>query len=126
MLCKRGIPLSPSDHTAVYLNFGGMNLPTNGYVTISQLGNSTNNTLVCRTDQSGDGGGGWFNPSGTMVEFNSNSSQGFYSSGGDSDGIYLLRGSGIPVEGIYTCVTTDSSDTNQTVFVGLYNEKGGM
>ena len=103
-----------------------MNLPTNSYVTISQLGNSTDNALVCRTDQSGDGGGGWFNPSGAMVEFNSVSSQGFYSSRVVSDGIYLLRGSGIPVEGIYTCVTTDSSATNQTVFVGLYNEEGGM
>ena len=63
---------------AVYLNFGGENLPTNSYVSISQLGNTTDTALVCRTDQSGDSGGGWFNPSGTMVEFNANSSQGFY------------------------------------------------
>ena len=80
--------------------------------------------LVCRTDQPGDGAGSWFNPNGTMVEFNSNSSEGFYSSVG-SDGVYLLRGSGIPVEGIYTCVAIDSSLTNQTVFIGLYNENRG-
>ena len=47
--------------TAVYLNFGGENLPTNGLVNISQLGNSTETGLVCSTDQSVDGtpaGGG--------------------------------------------------------------------
>ena len=117
-------------HTAVYLNFGGENLPTNGYVAISQLGTTEDTALVCRTDQANccDGDnieGGWFNPNGTMVEFNPNSSQGFYSSGG-FDGILLLRGSGIPEEGIYTCRTTDNSSTTQTVFVGLYNEDGGM
>ena len=42
-----------------------------------------------------------------------------------SDGIYMLRGSGIPVEGIYTCVTTDGSSTNGITFVGLYNRDGG-
>ena len=108
----------------MYINFGGKNLPTNGYVTISHLGNSTNSALVCRTDQPGEGAGSWFNPNGTVVEFNSNSSEGFYSSVG-SDGVYLLRGSGIPVEGIYTCVAIDSSLTNQTVFIGLYNENRG-
>ncbi|CAI8037919.1 Receptor-type tyrosine-protein phosphatase F, partial [Geodia barretti] len=108
----------------VYLNFGGMNLPTNGLVNISQLGNSTDTGLVCSTDQSADGtpAGGWFNPDGTMLS--SSSSEGFFVSDG-SDGVYLLRGSGIPVEGIYTCRATDSSGNSRTVFVGLYNEQGG-
>ena len=109
----------------MYLNFGGENLPTNSYVTIDQLGNSTDSALVCRTDQSGDGTAGWINPNGTLVEFNSNSSQGFYSSVG-ADGVYLLRGSGLPAEGIYTCRATDSTSNTKTVFVGLYNEDGGM
>ena len=109
--------------TAVYLNFGGMNLPNNGYVTISRLGDSTDTGLVCRTDQSGDAGGGWFNPSGAMLDF-SNSSKGFFVTSG-SDGVYLLRGTGIPVEGIYTCRATDSSGENRTVTVGLYNDMGG-
>ena len=124
----REIPFPAPPHTAVYLNFGGENLPTHGYVAISQLGTTEDTALVCRTDQANccDGGnieGGWFNPNGTMVEFNANSSQGFYSSGG-SDGIRLLRGSGIPVEGIYTCRATDNSSTTQNVFVGLYNDGG--
>ena len=111
-------------YAAVYLNFGGENLPTNGYVAISQLGNTTEAALICRTDQPGDGTGHWFNPNGTRVDFNSNSSEGFYTSM-DSDGVYLLRGSGVPVEGIYTCLATDSTSTNQTVFIGIYNEDGG-
>ncbi|CAI8037924.1 Receptor-type tyrosine-protein phosphatase F [Geodia barretti] len=108
----------------VYLNFGGMNLPTNGLVNISQLGNSTDTGLVCSTDQSTDGTptGGWFNSDGTMLS--TSSSEGFFVSDG-SDGVYLLRGSGIPVEGIYTCRATDSSGNSRTVFVGLYNEQGG-
>ena len=110
--------------TAVYLNFGGMNLPTNGLVNISQLGNSIGTGLICSTDQSADGtpAGGWFNPDGSMLS--SSSSEGFFVSDG-SDGVYLLRGSGIPVEGIYTCSATDSSGNSRTVFVGLYNEQGG-
>ena len=113
----------------MYLNFGGENLPMNGYVAISALGSTEDTALVCRTDQpdccEGDNiTGGWFNPNGTMIEFDASSSQGFYSSGG-SGGIRLLRGTGIPVEGIYTCRTADGSSTTQTVFVGLYNEGGG-
>ena len=109
--------------TAVYLSFGGMNLPNNGYVTISQLGNSTDTGLACRTDQSGDADGRWFNPSGDMLGFSSEA-EGFYVSSG-SDGVYLLRGTGIPVEGIYTCRATDSSGTDKAVTVGLYNDMGG-
>ena len=109
--------------TAVYLSFGGMNLPNNGYVTISQLGNSTDTGLACRTDQSGDADGRWFNPSGDMLGFSSEA-EGFYVSSG-SDGVYLLRGTAIPVEGIYTCRATDSSGTDNAVTVGLYNDTGG-
>ena len=111
----------------MYLNFGGENLPTNGYVAISELGTTEETALVCRTNQpDGDSvDGGWFTPNRTMIEFNANSSQGFYSSVG-SDGILLLRGSGIPVEGIYSCRAVDKSLTAQSVFVGLYDIEGGQ
>ena len=99
-----------------------MNLPSNDYVTITQLGSDTDTGLVCRTDQSGDGSSSWFNPSGTVV--GPSSSEGFYVSSGD-DGLYLLRGSGIPVEGIYTCRATDTSGNNRTTSVGIYNENRG-
>ena len=100
-----------------------MNLPSNDYITISQLGNSTDTGLVCRTDQSGDGSGNWFKPSGSVMD--SSSSEGFYVSSFE-DGLYLLRGSGIPVEGIYTCRATDSSGNNRSVHVGIYNGNRGM
>ena len=99
-----------------------MNLLSNDYVNISQLGSDTDTGLVCRTDQSGDGSGSWFTPSGSVVD--SSSSAGFYVSSGD-DGLHLLRGSGIPVEGIYTCRATDTSGNNRSVSVGIYNENGG-
>ena len=106
----------------MFLNFGGMNLVTNGFVIISQLGNSTDTGLVCSTDQSGDGAAAWQSPDGATL--NSTSTEGFFVSDG-SDGVYLLRGSGIPVEGIYTCTATDSSGESRMVFVGLYNMEGG-
>ena len=54
------------NHSCIYR---GEVLPTNGLVNISQLGNSTDNGLVCSTDQSEDGTpeGGWFNPDGTVL-----------------------------------------------------------
>ena len=117
------------DHTAVFLNFNGENLPTNGYVAISALG-TDEVALVCRTNQPGccsEGNitGGWFDPNGSMIEFDSSSAQGFYSSGGPQE-IRLIRGTGIPAEGIYTCQVPDDSNTTQTLFVGLYNESGGQ
>ena len=95
------------------------------HVAISALGSTEDTVLVCRTDQpdccEGDNiTGGSFDPNGTMISFDGSSSQGFYSSG-VSGGIRLLRGTGIPVEGIYTCRTADGTATTQTVFVGLYN-----
>ena len=114
----------------MYLHFGGENLPPNAYVVISALGTTNDSALVCRTDQpdccEGDNiTGGWFDPSGTMISFDASSSQGLYSSGG-SEGIHLLRGTGIPVEGIYTCRVADGTSTIQTVFVGLYNDYRGQ
>ena len=109
-------------HTAVYITFRGGNLPNHGYVNISHVGNTTDTGLVCSTDHSGDGTAAWFNPDGTVID--TNSSEGFYVSDG-SDGVYLLRGSGIPVEGIYKCIAIDSSGSTRTVFVGLYDEGGG-
>ena len=114
--------LFPYGPPAVFLNFGGMNLLTNGFVNISQLGDSTDTGLVCSTDQSGDEAASWQSPDGTTL--NSTSTEGFFVSEG-SDGVYLLRGSGIPVEGIYTCTATDSSGNTRMVFVGLYNMQGG-
>ena len=105
---------------AVYLNFGDMNLPNNDYLTISQLGNDTDTGLGCRTDQPGDGEGGWIDPSGTMLH---SSSEGFFVNNGE-DGVYLLRGTGVPVEGIYTCIATDSSGNTRPVNIGIYDETG--
>ena len=68
----------------MFLNFGGINLPNSGYVTISQLGSDTDTGLVCRTDQPGDGEDGWIDPSGTML--NSSSSEGFFVNSGE-DGV---------------------------------------
>ena len=99
----------------------------NGFVTINNL-NGTE--LVCSTDQidcctnSSVEGGGWFDPNGTRIEFGNDTSQGFYVAGGDQE-IRLLRGTGIPVPGLYTCRVADNASTTKVVHVGLYNEDGG-
>ena len=94
-------------------------------VVVFQLGSDMDTGLVCRIDQASDGNSHWFNPSGTVVNFDSSNSEGVYVSSGDN-GLYLLRASGMPLDGIYTCRATDSLGNNRTVAVGLYNENGGM
>ena len=77
---------------------------------------------MCRTDQSGNGAGRWTGPDGTQLS--ESTAEGFYVNDGD-DGVYLLRGSGLPVQGIYTCTATDSSGSMREVLVGIYDTDSG-
>ena len=114
--------------TAVYLNFDGENIPMHGRVTNDDLKGTA---LACRTDQihccnnGSFGGGGWFDPNGVQIEYGNKSvSQAFYSTGADQE-ILLIRGTGTPVQGMYTCKLPDNSSTTKRVYVGLYNKNEG-
>ena len=76
---------------------------------------------------SGHSGGNWFAPDGDRVGgLSSTDVPGF----GRNRGPMLLRLqrsiSGTPDEGIYWCGVKDATETNQTVYVGLYNTGGGI
>ena len=110
--------------TAVYLSIGGENLPNHDYVVLDRLGNSTESALVCRTDQTTAASGGtWLNPRGGDG-IGTNNMEEFYTVE-RSDGLFLLRGQSLPLEGLYSCSASDSSSRTKTVFVGVYSQGNG-
>ena len=118
--------------TDVYLSLNGEVISNHGYVEISDIGISDDDTaLLCHTNRppppgSAQSGGDWHAPDGTEVgSFGSTDIPGFRR---DRDPmlVRLIRTSGTPDEGIYQCDVTDVTETPQTVYVGLYNTGGGM
>ena len=117
--------------TDVYLGLNGEVIPNHGYVEISDIGSSDTTALLCHTntpaDRSGHSGGNWFAPDEDRVGgLSSTDVPGF----GRNRGPMLVRLqrsiSGTPDEGIYWCGVKDATETNQTVYVGLYNTGGGI
>ena len=116
----------------VYLSLNGVFIPNHGYVLISDIGTTNDDTaLLCYTNRpppsgSSNSGGGWFRPDQTEV-----------SSGASSVGFRRNRGSMVvrlyrntastdpPVEGIYYCQIEDDTNMVHIVSVGLYNSVGG-
>ena len=122
------------NYTGVYLSLNGDPIPNHGYVVISDTGFTvTDNTaLICHTNRPFKGyssGGDWIAPDGTKVL------RYHYYDGVPGFTIYrspmmvsLIRstGSGSPSEGIYVCGVEDDTFTYQTIYVGLYNNGGGI
>ena len=115
--------------TDVYLSLNGEVIPNHGYVEISDIGSSDITALLCHTDRPadsiGNSGGNWFAPDEDRVGgLGSTDVPGFGRNRGPM--LVRLQRSGTPDEGIYWCKVNDSTDTNQTVYVGLYNSGGGI
>ena len=118
--------------TDVYLSLNGEVILNHGFVEISDIGSSDTTALLCHTNRPPPPGGytsgeDWFAPNGTRVGgLDSTDVPGF----GRNRGPMLLRLqrsiSGTPDEGIYWCGVKDATETNQTVYVGLYNTGGGI
>ena len=121
----------------MYLTLYGYYIPNHGYVIISDIGSTYDTALICNTNRFGNltsylggrlhSGGDWFAPDGARVgDRNSGDVPGF-----DRDRypmkVQLHRNTATdpPSEGIYYCVVEDDTFTNQTVYVGLYNSRGG-
>ena len=113
------------------LSLNGVVIPNHGYVIISDIGTTGDDTaLLCHTNHPADtpggidgmhSGGAWFNPDETEVLPDS-SSVGFRRNRG-SMVVRLFRytaSTDPPVEGIYYCQIEDDTNTLQIVFVGLY------
>ena len=118
--------------TGVYLTLNGDNIPNHGYVVISDIGSTNDETaLLCHTNYLPDGGtsgGNWYGPDGSPVSGFASVGSGNFVSTNDPGVVRLIRNSaatGTPTEGIYRCQVKDDTPTIQTVYVGLYNSGGG-
>ena len=118
--------------TDVYLSLNGEVIPNHGYVEISDIGYSDSTALLCHTNRPlfwPNFRGHWFGPDGTRVVFYYNIDvPGF----GRNRGPMVVRlkrnnwGAAAPKEGIYWCKVNDTTETLQTVHIGLYNTGGGI
>ena len=95
---------------------------------MDDIGSTDETALLCHTNEPAPRFivGDWFDPNGNKVGNDS------YSTPGDVPGlkrnrvahvVILKRSSseGTPPEGVYKCVVKDTTDTNQTVYVGIYS-----
>ena len=93
---------------------------------MDDIGSTDDTALLCHTNKVLPKviGGDWFDPDGTKV--------GDVNNPGGVPGVERNRGphvvrlkrsssEGTPPEGTYKCVVRDTTDTNQTVYVGIYS-----
>ena len=113
----------------VFLSLNGSIILNNSYVDISDIGSTDETSLLCITNRpppagSPNSGGVWFVPDGTRVD--GTDVLGFSTTRGPMV-VRLRRNTGTDpaAEGIYHCVVMDNTETDRTVYVGIYNG-GGM
>ena len=93
---------------------------------ISNIGSSDDTALLCHTNRpppsgSSHSGGEWYAPDGTRLSLDE--VPGFVRNRGPMV-VRLKASTGDPVEGIYRCEVNDNTETQQTVYVGLYSDGG--
>ena len=111
--------------TGVYLSLRNKLIPNNSYAIMNDIGSTDDTALVCITNVRSPSvfGGDWFAPNGERVGGGKGPSE--------VPGIVRTRGrhvvrlkrssDGTPTEGTYKCVVRDTTDINQTVYVGIYS-----
>ena len=121
--CVEGFtPVLSLFHAGVYLSLNGEIFHNHSYVDISDIG-STDDALLCITNRPGTlTTGNWLAPSGARVD--GTDVPGFTRNRGPMV-VRLRRTTGTAAEGIYYCEINDNTETEQRVYVGLYNG-GGM
>ena len=117
----------------VYLSLNDRVIPNHGYVVISDIGSSGDDTaLLCITNRppptgNPNSGGEWFAPDGTKVLSSGSAVPGFRRNRAPMVvRLYRNTGTGPPAEGIYYCQIQDNTDSLQTVTVGLYDNAEGI
>ena len=112
----------------MYLSLNGEIIRNHSYVYISDIGSTDNTALLCITNRPPTGsthsGGDWFAPGGTKVgSLGTTDVPGFSRTRGPMV-VRLKRNTGTADEGIYHCDVMDNTETDQRVYVGLYNGGG--
>ena len=111
----------------MYLSLKQEIIPNHGYVEIDDIGSNDDTALLCITNRiPPDSQGNWNAPNGEIV--------GRVGVTDDVPGFTRNRGpmvvglirtlSETPNEGIYRCDVRDNTNTEQNVYVGLYNNGG--
>ena len=113
----------------VYLSLNSEIVRNHSYVKISDIGNTALLCITNRSPPNGDAnsGGNWYAPDRTIVgNLGSADVPGFERNRGPMV-VRLMRNIGTDpaAEGIYYCEVMDNTETNQRVYVGIYNG-GGM
>ncbi|CAI8006557.1 hypothetical protein GBAR_LOCUS4784, partial [Geodia barretti] len=110
---------------SVYLSLDGEIITNHSYVDISDIGSPDNTALLCITNCPGSPTpGNWFAPSGARVG-DVIPVPGFTRNRGPMV-VRLKRTTGTAAEGIYHCVVMDNTETDWTVYVGIYNGGGDI
>ena len=110
---------------AIFLKLNCDIIRNHSYVDISDIRSTDDTALLCVTNRPPNGansGGDRFVPDGTRIP--NEVVLGFVRNRGPMV-MRLKRTTGTAAEGIYYCEVMDNTDTNQTVYVGIYNG-GGM
>ncbi|CAI8055357.1 Protein sidekick-2, partial [Geodia barretti] len=110
---------------SVYLSLNGEIFRNHSYVDISDIGSTDNTALQCITNRlppagSPNSGGDWFAPDKTRVD--GTAVPGFTRTRGPMV-VRLKRNTATDpaAEGIYHCEVMDNTETEQRVYVGIYN-----
>ena len=94
---------------------------------MEDIGSTDDTALLCHTNEPAARliVGDWFDPNGNKVGGDSDSKPGDVPGFGRNRGPHVVRlkrsSDGTPPEGVYKCVVKDTTDTNQTVYVGIYS-----
>ena len=114
----------------VHLSLRNKLIPNNSYVVMDDIGSTDDTALLCHTNEPSLHAfwGNWFDPNGNKVSGDSDKKPGDVPGLGRNRGPHLVRlkrsSDGTPPEGVYKCVVRDTTDTNQTVYVGIYSLNG--
>ena len=113
----------------VFLGLNGDIIPNNGYVDIGDIGSNDNTALLCITNRppptgSPNSGGDWFVPDGTRVGGPGTTDVPGFNRNRGPMVVRLRRTTATAAKGIYHCVVMDNTETEQTVYVGIYNGEG--
>ena len=97
-------------------------------MTLDDIGDGDETSLLCRTNLNGSGIGNWFFPDGIRVPSSGN----LNTTSSKNTTVYRTRGAKVVrlnrrrdgEEGIYRCEIPDSMNVTQTIYIGVYTSTG--
>ena len=128
-ICGIAIPSFPDAGEGVWFSFNGTIYQNNSNVTLEDIGEDGDSSLLCMTNQTAccrppytdaieqQAIGNWYFPNGTRVP-SSGQLWGFHRTRGHLKVLLHRRRGG--VEGVYSCKILDALNVTQTIYIGVY------